>query len=223
MPADPRPSAHPPSAHPLQLGLAPLSLEDWLKPEPGDAALLVERAHLVAAHEAEVIGLLPEANGAVRELAALLGVDPTGATRSVLAAIARTKAEDLLVLIDPPAYWLGAGILCFPNRWRLSEKLGKAVIPIHEPVPDYGGDIGAQVDRFLERLRPDRIFTRTGWGLASAPTLFLPRPIAPVTPGTGEYVLREEVQTFRKLPESGAVVFSIRTRITPWAEVPEDR
>jgi hypothetical protein len=212
------------SAHPLQLGLAPLDLADWLKPEPGDDALLVERARLVAEHEDQVIGALPEADGAVRELARLLGVEArTSSLIDLLSAIARAKAEDLLILIDPGHYRLGAGILCFPNRWRLTEKLGKPVIAIHDPVPDYADGIGAQVDRFLERLRPDRVYSRTGWGLASAPTLFLPAPIAPVTPGSGDYMLREEVQTFRKLPETEALVFSIRTRIMPWSSVPEDR
>jgi dimethylamine monooxygenase subunit A len=159
----------------------------------------------------------------VRELADLLELNSTDAPRAILKAIARAKAEDLLILIEPGHYRLGAGILCFPNRWRLSEKMGKPVIAIHDPVPDYAGDIGTQVDRFLERLRPDRIYTRTGWGLASAATLFLPTPIAPVTPGRGDYLVREEVQTFRKLPETEALVFSIRTRITAWADVPEER
>src|SRR4051812_41208346 len=99
-------------AHPLQLGLSPLAVADWLRPESGDAALLEERARIVAAHEADVIGFLPEAEGAVRELARLLAVDDTAAPRRILAAIALKWAEDLLILIDPPAYRLGAGILC---------------------------------------------------------------------------------------------------------------
>jgi dimethylamine monooxygenase subunit A len=210
-------------AHPLQLGLSALPLTEWLKPEAGDAALLGERARIIAAHEPQVIGFLPEAEAAVRELARLLAVDDRAPPRQILAAIALRKAEDLLVLIEPPRYRLGAGILCFPNRWRLSEKMGQPVTAIHDPVPDYAHDAGAQVDRFLERLRPERVFTRTGWGLASAQTLFLPAPIAPVTPGSGDYILREEVQTFRKLPETGAAVFSIRTRITPWTAVPAVR
>src|SRR5581483_5091212 len=70
-------SLMPPSAHPLQLGLAPMDLADWLKPEPGDAALLAERTRIIAAHEPEVIGFLPAADAAVRELAALLAVEAT--------------------------------------------------------------------------------------------------------------------------------------------------
>jgi hypothetical protein len=201
---------------------------DWLKPAPGDAALLAERARIIAAHEADVIGFLPVAEAAVRELASLLAgqgicVDTRETPARILKAIALQKAEDLLILTDPPRFTLGAAILCFPNRWRLADKLGHRVMTIHDPVPDYADDMGAQVDRFLERLRPGRGFVRTGWGLASSPELFLPAPIAPVIPGRGDHVLREELQSFLKLPETGAVVFSIRTRITPWSRVPEDR
>ena len=118
-----------------------------------------------------------------------------------------------------------SAVLCFPNRWRLADKAGKPIIAVHAPVPEYADKLSSQVDFFLDRLRPGRRFTRSNWGLASSATLHLPDPIAPVNPlADSNFFMRREDQSFVKLPISSAVIFTIRTTVTPWAEVsPEDR
>jgi len=211
--------------HPARMGLEPLPLEDWLKPRVGDNALLAERTRLMAAHGGDVVAALPQSAAAVAELATLLRARGLSIahTLPLLHAIGRSVAEDLCILTAADGrYRLTAGVLCFPNRWKLTEKLGGDVLAVHGPVPDYAGQLSANVDRFLDKLKPERAYVRANWGLASVPDLYLPEPVPPVdiTKDTGFFLRREE-QSFLKLPETGAIIFGIRTMVTPWLEVPE--
>jgi dimethylamine monooxygenase subunit A len=95
---------------------------------------------------------------------------------------------------------------------------------VHGPVPDYAAQLAANVDRFLARLKPERAYIRSNWGLARVPDLFLPEPTPPVDPRSDtEIFFRREDQSFLKLPETGAVIFAIRTTVQPWMETPEDQ
>ena len=213
---------------PLRIGLSPLEMDAWLRPRPGDALLLAARRQLAEERPSEVLAVLPAGEQPVAELAGILRARglplPHTEALPVLADLAGAVAEDLLLLtFDGSACVLSAGILCFPNRWRLVDKMGLSLTAIHGPVPDYEAALASPVDRFLERLRPGRAFTRGNWGLASSPDMHLPLPVALVDPSAdGAFYLRKEEQGFVKLPETEAVVFSIRTTVIPWSEVPED-
>jgi hypothetical protein len=86
-------------------------------------------------------------------------------------------------------------------------------------VPDYARALAEQVDRFVARLRPLRLFRRSNWGLARTPELYTPQPETPVDPRREPCVVRCERQSFVKLPQSGATVFSIRTTTTGWHDL----
>src|SRR5262249_5151506 len=151
--------------------------------------LLAERARIIATYSGDVVAALPEAEAAVAELAQLLrgrgtAVEAGRGTGLTLASLGRAVAEDLCILTAAPdgADHPSAGMLCFPNRWRLAEKLGGDVLAVHGPVPDYAKQLSAGVDRFLARLRPDRAFIRSNWGLADTDALFLPNPGQTVDP-----------------------------------------
>ncbi|MBY0510290.1 MAG: DUF3445 domain-containing protein [Rhodospirillaceae bacterium] len=215
--------------HPARMGLEPLPLADWLAPQPGDRALLAERARLMAAYGGDVVAALPEADAAVAELADVLRdrgfpILPAPDSFIALGAIGQAVAEDICVLTPAPdhTFRLTAGLLCFPNRWKLREKLGGSVLAVHGPVPDYAAQLTANVDRFLARLKPERAYIRSNWGLAGAPDLFLPEPTPPVDPqGDAAMYLRREDQSFLKLPRTGTVIFAIRTHVQAWSETPE--
>ncbi len=132
----------------------------------------------------------------------------------------RLVAEDLCILqVSGDRVVLVGASLCSPARWLLAEKIGQAIGAIHAAVPGYAAALGQPVAQFLAALKPNRLFGRFNWGIADNSAPF--QPVAPaeaarVTPeSAGEKLwLRVERQTLRRLPETGAVVFTIRTHIT---------
>lgn len=142
-----------------------------------------------------------------------------------LDAAGRLVAEDLCLLqASEGGYRLIAASLCFPNRWLLEEKIGQPLDFIHAPIPGFAPALERPVKHFFAALKPDRILARVNWGIADDPALFQPighdadAAITAATAGSALY-LRVERQTLRRLPESQAVLFTIRTEITPLGQV----
>ena len=111
---------------------------------------------------------------------------------------------------------LAAGCVCFPSHWRLRDKIGLPAAAIHGPVPGYDHELGTKVDTFLDRLRSGTVMKRRNWTIHESPELFAPEPPAAADPSIPpeQLWLRSERQTLRRLPETGAVVFTIRTQQT---------
>jgi len=136
-----------------------------------------------------------------------------------LDAAGRLVQEDLCLLIlrDGDAF-LDAASLCFPSYWRLSDKLGCPIDAVHGPVPRYDSQLGRRVSGFIQRLKPGRPVWRRNWSIHDDPSYFLPGSTAhPVK--HGELYLRSERQTLRRLPETDAVLFTIRTQQVPLSDV----
>jgi dimethylamine monooxygenase subunit A len=131
----------------------------------------------------------------------------------------RMVQEDfcLLSAIDRTYRLIGA-TLCSPARWRLADKIGKPLAAIHAPVPGYEARLEQPVDRFFALLKSHKPVWRLNWGIFDDPAPFQPSA-SPASTGVmaanaGERLwLRVERQTLRRLPRTGAVVFSIRTHI----------
>jgi hypothetical protein len=90
--------------------------------------------------------------------------------------------------------------------------------------------LGKPVDRFIGMMVPERPVWRLNWSLTDDPTLFQPvghgrqdtdPDITPENAGARIF-LRVERQTLRRLPRTGAVLFTIRTHQRP-LEVLADR
>ncbi len=143
---------------------------------------------------------------------------------SALDLVGRLVQEDFCVLHEQDdRYRLTAAVLCFPAHWSLAEKIGKPLIDIHAPVPGFAEQLGNPVERLFDNLRAAKPVQRLNWSLVDTDALFLPpaHKTALVdidADNVGERLrLRVERQTLRRLPESGAVVFGIRTFVTPLA------
>lgn len=146
----------------------------------------------------------------------------------------RLVQEDLCVMQAVPEdaedsreYRLTAAALCFPTRWNLQEKIGRPMSEIHDPVPGYREQINAPVNQFMRRLTPEKPMWRVNWSLNEDPTLFQPggHGVLEAAPnltsenaGT-EVFLRLERQTLRRLPKTGAILFTIRILQCPLAEL----
>lgn len=231
----------------MAMGLMSLDPVRWLMVDATCPALLAERRDLLATRHDAVTAFLPGSHAAQSEVLALvadhlprhfpqanardgrhLTCHLTGEVWDLalpgdnpLELAGRLVAEDLCLLLPGPdgAPILAAGVLCFPNRWRLHEKVGRPMAGIHGPVAQYAQRLGRPVDRFLETLTPDRPVWRMNWGLNDDPALFQPDEVAhdPADQAiTGDnagrrLTLRIERQTLRRLPETGAILFTIRT------------
>ncbi len=141
----------------------------------------------------------------------------------------RLVPEDFCVHLPDPqsgAPTLVAGCVAFPNRWTLADKLGRPVTAVHAPVPEYAPQLGRPVERLMDRLVAGRILERSNWGVVGDGELFAPLPTAARRPdwqGIGaQRWLRIERQTLRRLPQTGAVVFTIRTLLGPLEMLRDD-
>lgn len=152
-----------------------------------------------------------------------LFVVPTGEmvdlTGIPLLQAAKLVQDDLLVLSRTELGWrLVAANLSFPSSWVLSEKIGKVLDAIHAPVPGFGPETrpAQLMARMFDSLRPETPMIRWNWSLYGDRRLFHPDISGPDVSrfGTGKRAdpvhLRIERQTLRKLPGSGAIVFTIR-------------
>lgn len=192
----------------LKMGLRRLAEAEWLQPDPDRAA-----RRLAFDRHPEALIVRPEAAAAAREVAAMLGID------GGLAEAARCCWEDLCVL-QPDGdgqYRLTAGAVGFPTDWRLADKMGLPLTAIHAPIHGYAEQLAAGVDHFFRTLAPDPIFGRANWFVVpSAAWRYLPdddpaQRFAHVTAANaGETLfIRCERQTLRRLPATGAALFTI--------------
>jgi Haem-dependent oxidative N-demethylase, alpha subunit-like len=176
-------------------------------PDRSATGRLALRRRLAAEHP-EAIAALPGSDAAVVEVTDLVDADD-------LAGAATTQDDDVCVLAAQPAWPLIAGAVLFPSHWRLADKLGLPVAEVHGRVPGYPA---AQVDRFLDRLRPGQVAWRRNLLLHRDGELHTPDPSTEEVP-VAAWWLRSERQTFRVLPASGAVLFTIHTDTVPLAEL----
>lgn len=134
--------------------------------------------------------------------------------------------EDLcLHMVGPDGLLrLVAGSVAFPSAWSLHEKLGQPLADIHEPVPGYAATISYPVDRLMHTLKPERGLWRLNGSLLDDAALFRPHPdpttVAPRVPD--DIVIRVERQTLRRLPQTQAIIFTIRTYVHPLASIADD-
>jgi hypothetical protein len=237
--------------HRFTLGLRSRAEADWLPREDAfgnperRSRQLAEKASLFDARHNEVFAATPEGLGASHEVMAMVSAHlaayhggVTGAPHHdlhPLEAAARLVPEDLLLLApharddDPDIldWCLVAAALGFPAHWVLADKMGRPLAGIHEPVPHYGEQLEAPMDRFFTRMQVGPISHRWNWSVVTTDQLFTPHRTrrTPLKPDAGinDIFLRMESQTLRKLADSGQILFTIRTYVEPlgrWADMP---
>ena len=164
----------------------------------------------------DVYGRLPSGAVEDRQLGRTVGDE----SEHPIEAAGRLVQEDLCVMSRGAdgGWLLTAACVCFPSRWRLVDKIGRDLSGIHEPVPFYEERIGAVVSGLFDRLTVDRPLWRLNWTLLDDPALFQPvaakegRVAMPADVDLGAALhFRVERQTMRVLPETGDVLFTIRT------------
>jgi hypothetical protein len=206
------------------MGLRPLDMNQWLEVDERRDVELEEKRELLATKYDVVVATNPLGDaGSVELLAdvtaflatyfATLPVVVSPDDHPIVAA-SRLVQEDLCVLVRTDAWRLQAACVCFPSRWNLASKLGTTLDDVHRPVPSYDAELSRPTNAFFERLRPERSFWRLNWTLIDSPALHQPTSARQSPHGDLEnWYFRVERQTLRRLPESGAIVFTIRNYV----------
>lgn len=223
-------------------GILPCAFADWLEVDDAYGAQMAERARLMAT--APVHALLPEAIPAAQELydTALThapagfrfggaeALRPDGVTVALdrdqpLLTLGRLFQQDFCLMEKRGAeHVLTGAILCFPASWTLAEKIGRPLLGIHIPVAAYDAGLATRVQRLFDGIRAEQPLYRMNALLYADPTLHQPKSEGEARPRTGaRRFMRSERQCLVRLPQTGAVVFSIHTTVVA-AEIlaPED-
>ncbi len=138
-----------------------------------------------------------------------------------LLSISKNIPEDLIILLkNKHGKWqLEAASLFFPSHWKLKDKRAKCLSKIHQTVPFYNSFLDKPVSNFFNNMRPNLISGRKNWTLQIDDKLFTPFRQKNIFLKTEDVpnrlFCREEYQAFRKLENSNAIIFSIRTHMTP--------
>ena len=116
-----------------------------------------------------------------------------------------TKIEDEFILTD--------ACVCFPDRWRLDEKIGKSLAEIHKPVKHFE-KIRHASNAFLKGMTEPKY--RFNYTFSPTDELHLPNEIY----GENKFARVERQCFFRLNYES--ILFTIRTYIQPINEMTDD-
>ena len=226
----------------VHVGARALDLDDWIEINQDYEAYVAYKQELLSTKHDEVFVSLPMGDHGSREVLALMREHlprvfpqrwPTGVpvdeSRHPLEAASLLVQEDLSLMTQVGTDWvLSAASLCFPSRWDVRDKIGKNLVGIHAPVPHYEEKIGTATQNLFDKLSVERPIWRVNWTVMDSGELH--QPTAPRGPDamqlSSENIeqalhFRRERQTLRKLPESGDILFTIRTYTDPFATVVE--
>jgi len=122
-------------------------------------------------------------------------------------------------------------ISCFPQGLLSRAKVGLTTREIHQPVPGYEKRLGNGVDRCFARMAPGDYVGRLNWSIqVNGDELYLPHrgntnPEKLKRRGGGAEIdflnsyLRVEHHTLHTLPRTGAIIFAVRSYLTPLSEI----
>jgi len=222
---------------PFSIGMAPIAIDDWIDVDDLHAAQCALKADILAREGHEAFDAMRGSEVAQAEAAERLAAHlqrrfpqistTLAAGEPKLKAISRCVQEDLLLMGRAPQGWtLIAGSLCFPTTWRLSEKIGRPMAAIHAPVPGFAGPMGERIQRIFDHLRPEAPVERHNLSIYADAELRheTTKTFRDRFPGDEPILsrahLRVERQTLTRLPETGAILFTVRIHLLRLSEAP---
>lgn len=153
---------------------------------------------------------------------------------------ARLVQDDLAIMMERPdgQYYLVAGAILLAGFWRLQDKVGMPLSEIHTSgdVPQYKEKLERGMMNFFRRLKCDELYARNNyfvqvdddlaWSWSIGPEDGAPGSISWDTAekdrAVAHHHFRSERQSLRRLPRTGAVVFTIRTYFHPVTEIAQE-
>ena len=208
----------------IAMGMQPMG-PTWLEPNHNPRAMRAHKSERRATLGDAVYALTPEGESGAAELAhkvfdcMQLDTQPLrDCSPSEVLWQASLQVHEDLVVMAPVAgvYTLVAASLCSPSHWRLPDKIGRPMARIHDPIPTIHQTLTPKIDRIFERLTVNTPVERYNWAVQEDDALFCwPVHHAAPLPADTPLFYRVERQTLTRLPDSGALAFTIRVHIHP--------
>lgn len=166
--------------------------------------------------------------------------------RECLFHLAKLIEEDFIILLkdssrehekDGTEYFFKGGIFAFAAGFDPKDRFNTPLSYIHHPIPGYESKLKVLMNRFFARIEPGQFVTRSNFSVQThskyyvddankghnTPESHIQVPIPYETLDFERQVhYRSERQTLTKLPELGAVVFTIRTYLHPMCEIKKE-
>ena len=226
----------------VKVGLEPIKESDWLEIDDLFNSEIELKKELYDSHFNDIHQEVKESFESQVELLSVLkshleqyhpDLEITSVAESLPLKNASLMVQEDLVLMLPRGeeYFLGAASLCAPSNWSLQEKFKSSLIGLHVHVPTYEKKIGSRVNSLFNNLPRERIFQRFNWSVYEDSKLFQParsksrieRSKTITEDNAGDRLfIRVERQTIRRLPETGAIVFTIRVHVNPLLSIKKD-
>ncbi|WP_146343791.1 heme-dependent oxidative N-demethylase family protein [Phaeobacter marinintestinus] len=220
-------------------GIQPLEMSDWLIRDDAFGAQMARRDALLRDHRDAVLATDETAREAAEELLDLVmshtypdsgntvrrpdGGEVRLDRADPMGTLGRLVQEDFCILQKRgDEHVLTAAVLCFPASWTLSEKFMRPLIGIHDPVDSYDANIAARVQRLFDGVQAGRPLWRFNALWYADAELFQPRrasDVRDVPDAPKADFMRSERQSVLRLPNTGAVVFSIHTYVLARADL----
>lgn len=155
-----------------------------------------------------------------------------------IAMCARLVQDDLALMVERPdgQYYLLSGAVLLAGFWRLEDKVGMPLSEIHTSgdVPQFRERLERGMLGFFRRLRCGDLYARNNyfiqvdddlawsWSIGSEDSADISWNTAEKNRAVEHHFFRSERQTLRRLPKTGAVVFTIRTYFHPVTEIAQE-
>lgn len=155
-----------------------------------------------------------------------------------LVVAAKLIQDDIAIMIEGTdgLYYLKAGAVLLAGFWRLKDKVNMPLYQIHTSgdVPYYKEKLQTPMDRFFTKLLPDKGVVRNNYFIQTDDDVAWSHAIGPENSDRiGWYtadnavdperlMFRSERQSLRRLPRSGAILFTIRTYFLPVAQIAKE-
>ena len=214
----------------FEVGLKPIAIENWLFPDDQNH-WLEGKGKLLSLNPKDVYASLGDTEEIQAELAQLVCAATNQEIANgepLLIGASRLVSDDLIIMDKRDGVWtLVAATLCAPTFFNAQYAIGKSLSLLHDPIPSGDFDLSGRIARVFDNFAPDMVLERFNWTVQWGDERYTPNGAklreaaqnAQLNEAPNMLYERVERQTIRKLPKTGAVVFTIRIRLSKLSDL----
>lgn len=218
----------------FEVGLKPIAIENWLFPDDQNH-WLEGKGELLSQNCDDVYAAMHGTDEIQKELAQLVfdsANKEINTNEPLLVAASRLVSDDLIIMDKRDGIWtLVAATLCAPTFFNVQYAIGKSLSLLHDPIPSGDFDLSGRIARVFDNFAPDMVLERFNWTVQWGDERYTPNGAklreaaqnAQLSDAPNMLFERVERQTIRKLPKTGAVVFTIRIRLSKLSDLLQNR